>query len=174
MANQRDHVDCVIEAWQKERPDLDHTARELTMRITRCARHLERSIDDMTEPIGLGHCEYPVLSVLRRSGAPYRSTPSELARTLILSSGAVTNRLDRLEMQGYVRRLPDPNDRRGVIVELTDDGLETINRAIEAQVASETRLVDALEEDERAQLSELLHKLLVSLEDEQGRRQVAA
>jgi DNA-binding MarR family transcriptional regulator len=174
METPRDHVDVVIEAWERERPDLDHSARALTMRISRCSRHLERAIDQITEPLGLDFCQYPVLSVLRRQGAPYRATPSELACTLILSSGAVTNRVDKLEQAGYVRRLPDPNDRRGVIVELTEEGLVTIDRAIETQVESESRLVSALDEDERDQLSALLHKLLGSLEDERGRRSARA
>src|SRR3712207_4019687 len=125
----RDHVDVVVDAWRRERPDLDHSARALTMRISRCSRHLERAMDEITEPFGLDSCQYPVLSVLRRQAAPHRATPSELAGPLVLSPAAVPNRLDKLEKAGYVRRLPDPNDRRGVIVELTDEGLVTINRA---------------------------------------------
>ncbi len=164
----RDHVDYVIDQWRAQRPDLDHTVWALTSRLARSGRHLERAVDKLVRPLGLAACEYPVLAALRRAGEPYRRTPTELARTMMLSSGAVTNRVDRLERAGMVRRIPDPHDRRGVLVELTPQGLEIVDRAIEAQIEAEPEWLAALDASERAELDRLLHKLLVSFEDERG------
>jgi DNA-binding MarR family transcriptional regulator len=112
--------------------------------------------------------EFDVLASLRRSGTPYQLTPTELFRTLMLSSGAMTNRLDRLEHAGLIVRLPDPSDRRGTLVGLTARGREIADVAVTAHVANEHRLLDTLSAEEQAQLAQLLRKLLVGLESSEN------
>jgi DNA-binding MarR family transcriptional regulator len=103
-----------------------------------------------------------VLAALVRSGPPHRLRPSELVGALVLSSGAVTNRIDRVETAGLVERLPDPDDRRGTLVALTDKGRQVVDEAVVAHLANEERLLTALSARERGQLTDLLRKLLVS------------
>ena len=170
VAEERDHVDWALERWHRERPDLDTSGKAVTVRIGRAARHIDRRMEGLFADFGLEAHEFHVLGVLRRSGSPYRVSPTDLARTLLLSSGSVTNRVGHLERAGLVRRVPDPADRRGVLVELTERGLEIIDGAIEAHVAAEARAVAALSAAERDELARLLRKLLVSFGDEYGSR----
>ena len=110
----------------------------------------------------MSHGEFDVLAVLRRTGRPYSLTPTELFRSLMLSSGAMTNRIDKLEKAGFVRRSADPNDRRGVIVSLTPKGAAIIAKALESHVANEHRLLERLTAKEKSDLARLLRKLLLS------------
>jgi DNA-binding MarR family transcriptional regulator len=165
----RDHVDWALEHWNRERPDVDTAAKAVTQRIGRVARHIERATDQVFEPFGLDPHEFYVLGVLRRAGAPFRLTPTRLARTLLLTPGSVTYRINRLEQAGLVTRIPDPADRRGVLVELTPRGLDLADRAIEALARAEARVVDPLNADERRELERLLRKLLLSFGDEPPR-----
>ena len=140
-SEQRDHVDRFLEAIHTALPDLDLEVEGIVDRIAGLSRRLQRSQDETLAEFGLDSAEHRALSALSQEGPPYHSTPGRLAQRMELSSGAMTNRLDRLEQAGLVRRLPDPRDRRGVIVELTERGRETYQRAVGVQAKKE-ELVD--------------------------------
>ena len=160
-----DRVDRILEQWRRERPDLDASPMGVFGRISVLSRLVERSLGENFRRFGLNGGEFDVLAALRRSGEPYRLTPTELFRSTMISSAAMTNRLDRLEERGLVERSPDPDDRRGVRITLTEKGLELVNRAVEAHVEGEERLLGALDPEDRERLATLLRKLLVSMED---------
>jgi DNA-binding MarR family transcriptional regulator len=161
---QPDSLDRIIQQWRSERPDLDPEPMGIIGRVSRLAQYFDQQIEQALKPFGLSSGEFDVLATLRRSGTPYQLTPTALFRSLMLSSGAMTNRVDRLEQAGWVRRSPDPGDRRGTLVQLTDAGLELVNRAVEAHIANEWRLLAALSAEEQAQVRELLRCLLTSFE----------
>lgn len=159
-----DPVDKILVQWQRERPDLDVSPMGIIGRITRLAKHLEQAIQETFSEFGLTVGEFDVLATLRRSGHPYQLSPTELFNTLMVSSGTMTHRIDRLEQSELVQRIPDPSDRRGTQIKLTDKGLKVIGKAVEAHVINEHRILSALEASEREALIQLLRKLLVSLE----------
>jgi DNA-binding MarR family transcriptional regulator len=160
----RDRVDAIIDQWSRERPDLDPEPMEVLGRISRVAGLLSPRIHDGHRPFGLTREAFDVLATLRRSGPPYRLTPTELYRWLMLSSGAMTNRIDRLEVDGLVERVDDPRDRRGCLVGLTERGRDVIDRALDAHVTNELALLEPLSAEERKCLGTFLRKLLLSLE----------
>lgn len=160
-----DPVDAILAQWQRERPDLDVSPMGIIGRMTRLAKHLERGIQETFSDFDLHIGEFDVLATLRRSGQPYQLSPTELFNTLMVSSGTMTHRIDRLEQAHLVRRIPDPDDRRGTLIQLTDKGFEVIEEAVTAHVANEHRLLNGLEEAERRSLAQLLRKLLMSFEE---------
>lgn len=159
-----DAVDTILAQWQRERPDLDPSPMGVIGRLSRLAQHIDRALQSEFAKLGVTPGEFDVLATLRRTGAPYQLNPSELYQTLMLSSGAMTNRLDRLERAGYVIRLPDPQDRRGTLVQLTDSGMQFINHAVEAHLRNEQRLVSMLSVEERKELSSILRHWLHGFE----------
>ena len=159
-----DTTDRVLEGWSGVRPDLGVDALQVTARLSRVGAHLARRQDAVFGRFGLGRGEVGALSALRVAGPPYRLSPTHLAKGLMLSSAGITSRIDRLERRGFVRRLADPNDRRGVMVELTDEGLEAVDSAVAALTVSDQQLLARLEPDEIAQLESILRKLLGGLE----------
>lgn len=159
-----DPVDEIIEQWRRERPDLDPSGKAITGRIIRLEPLLQQAFGEAFAPLGINESDFGVLVVLRRSGAPFELTPSELARHRMITSGGMTAALDRLERKGLLVRSPNPNDRRGSLVRLTDEGRAVVDRAMELHSASELRLVAALTAREREQLATLLRKLLRSVE----------
>jgi DNA-binding MarR family transcriptional regulator len=161
--NDRDGVDEIIEQWARERPDLDVSPLAVIGRISRLARELERRLEVVYREQGLEGDWYDVLATLRRAGPPYTLRPSELTQTLMLTSSGTTKRLDRLERAGLIARTPDPSDRRGVLITLTDAGFALHDRAIVAHVANEHRLLSGLSDDEREQLAGLLRRLQLTL-----------
>ena len=159
-----DTTDRQLEGWSGVRPDLEVDALQVTARLTRVGAHLARRQDAVFGRFGLGRGEVGALSALRVAGPPYRLSPTHLAKGLMLSSAGITSRIDRLERRGFVRRLADPNDRRGVMVELTDEGLGAVDSAVAALTISDRQLLARLEPDEIAQLESILRKLLGGLE----------
>jgi DNA-binding MarR family transcriptional regulator len=157
-----DAIDQIVHQWNRERPGLDVSATHILQRITRLYLLQSGSFRDVFNRFGLAFGEYEVLAALVRSGPPYRLTPGDLSGAMVLSSGAMTNRIDRLEEAGLVERLPDPDDRRGTLVAITERGRQVVDEAMVAHLANEERLLGALSAGERHQLTGLLRKLLVS------------
>lgn len=160
----RDLTDSILGGWGEARPDLETGALQVTARLSRIGPLLARRQEEVFGRFGLNRGEVGALSALRVSGPPHRLSPTRLGRGLMLSSAGVTSRIDRLERRGFVRRLPDPDDRRGVIIELTDQGREVVDSAVAALAVSDAQLVGRLDPEEVAQLEALLRKLLMGLE----------
>jgi DNA-binding MarR family transcriptional regulator len=160
-----DPVDQILAQWRRERPDLDVSPMGIIGRVTRLAKHLEHAIQEIFSGFGLTVGEFDVLATLRRSGQPYQLSPTELFNTLMVSSGTMTHRIDRLEQAELVQRIPDLSDRRGTQIKLTDKGFAIIEKAVEAHVVNEHRLLSILETSEREAITQLLRKLLVSFEE---------
>jgi DNA-binding MarR family transcriptional regulator len=156
-----DHVDEVIAQWAEERPDLDTKGFAIVGRIGRAAHLLDAAVEAKLAAHGLARWSWDVLTALRRSGAPYRLTPTALYRSLMRSSGAISNRLNRLERDGLLRRVPDPADGRGVLVELTPAGKRLVDAVIAEHLENERRLVASLKRSEQRELQALLRKLLL-------------
>jgi DNA-binding MarR family transcriptional regulator len=159
-----DAVDRIVAQWQQQRPDLDASPMGIVGRIGRLAKHLERAIQETFAEFGLTAAEFDVLAALRRSGAPYQLSPTELFNTLMVSSGTMTHRIDRLEQANLVQRIPDPSDRRSTQIALTDSGLDLIERAVAAHIQNEHRILSVLTPSERETLVQLLRKFLLSFE----------
>ena len=162
----RDIIDELVEQWRSERPELGDEAYEAMSTVARLLR-VGLVITPLLERVfterGLGKGEFDVLATLRRQGAPFTMTPSTLARLLLLSPGAMTNRLDRLESAGHVRRAHDPHNRRSVLVTLTADGRRLADEALEAHLENEQTLLAALTPAERRRLDTALRQLLGAL-----------
>lgn len=156
----RDEVDDLVEAWARERADLDLAPVEVFSRIGRLARHLDLARKDAFATSGVESWEFDVLAALRRAGDPYELSPGKLLRETLVTSGTMTNRVDRLTARGLVERLPDPNDRRGVLVRLTPEGRSRVDAAFEALLDAERALMPDLDADDREQLAALLRRLL--------------
>ena len=159
-----DTTDRLLSGWDETRPDLDVGALQVTARLSRIGPHLARRQDEVFSRFGLSRGEVGALSALRISGPPYRLSPTRLSKGLMLSSAGITSRIDRLERRGYVRRLDDPDDRRGVIIELTDHGREIVDAAVAANTASDRQLLERLDPQEVEQLEGLMRKVLALLE----------
>jgi DNA-binding MarR family transcriptional regulator len=155
-----DEVDRLVEAWRRERPDLDVAPMHVLSRVTRLARHLDLARRQAFADRGLESSEFDVLSALRRSGKPYELSPGQLLRETLVTSGTMTNRVDRLAGKGLVRRLPDPADRRGVIVQLTAEGRARVDSALEQLLMQERRLLGALSASDQSDLADLLRTVV--------------
>ena len=160
-----DRIDEIIAQWKRARPDLETRAMALVGRIQRAAAVLRPRLEQTHAVSGLAGESFDVLASLRRSGSPYQLSPTQLYREMMLTSGAMTNRIDRLEEAGLVARRPDPSDRRATLVRLTPEGKTLIDAAVMTHVANEERLLAGLNSRERQQLGDLLRKLLISLDD---------
>jgi DNA-binding MarR family transcriptional regulator len=163
---QRDRVDHLIEQWAHERPDLDMSPMGIIARMSRLSRYLERAVGEVLAAHGLNESQFGVLAALRRAGQPHTLSPTQLYSSLLISSGAMTNRLERLTVLGYVKRVPEPSDRRSLLVALTPKGLQVVDRAVEAHADNERRLLASLDRSEKRELSGLLRKMLLSFEVE--------
>ncbi|MCO7190923.1 MULTISPECIES: MarR family transcriptional regulator [unclassified Pseudoalteromonas] len=157
----QDLVDTVLAQWHKERPDIDPAPMAVMGRLIRTDAIFSKELHTVFSRFGLNGGEFDVLATLRRSGKPYTLTPNQLLQTLMLTSGSMTNRIDKLENKGLVTRNPDPNDRRGVMVAITEQGLTLIDEVISEHVAKGEELLSPLASEERTQLADLLRKLLV-------------
>ncbi|MGH3428853.1 MAG: MarR family winged helix-turn-helix transcriptional regulator [Mycobacteriales bacterium] len=161
----RDIVDRIVEQWAGERPDLDTRAMATIGRVQRVARYLDREIERELARFGVNLNEFNVLAALRRSGAPYQLAPAELSRMLLLTSGGLTKRIDRLHHAGLVTRVPDPEDGRGLLVGLTERGNGLLTEAMTAHIQNENKALAALTPEESDQLAALLRTLLLSYGD---------
>ncbi len=161
-----DEVDRLIEAWQRERPDLDVAPMAVLSRVSRLARHLDRARRQAFEGHGLESWEFDVLAALRRAGAPYRLSPGRLLKETLVTSGTMTNRVDRLAARGLVERLPDPHDRRGVLVQLTDAGREAVDAAMADLLEHEHSLLGSLTAAEQQRIAKVLRELVRPFDDE--------
>ena len=163
-----DQVDASLEVWARELPDLDLETEGIVERIHFIERYVDRAMRETLDDFELTLGEYKLAMHLRYGGPPYRGKPGKLAKWLGLSTGAMTNRLDNMERRGLVRRLDDPDDRRGVIIELTDDGKDLWDRAVGVQAEKESIVANALDAEERRQLNDLLRRLMNAFERDHG------
>ena len=159
-----DRARLAVEQWRRERPEFDLLPMEILGRMAELAQIVGRDhLEPLFAEFGLQRGEFDVLATLRRSGKPFALTPTALYEATMVSSGGMTNRLDRLERAGLVERRPNPNDRRGTIVALSDRGLELIDRAVEAHLENEHRVLSGLNAEEKQQLNVLLAELLATV-----------
>ena len=156
MGGEPDHVSRIMEQWRRERPDLDVSPQGVIGRLHRLAQRLTEELVTVYADFGLGEGEFDVLATLRRSGAPYELTPTDLAAGTMVTSGAITKRVDRLAERGLVDRRVSDRDARGRVVALTPQGRALIDRAFEAHMANEHRLLDSLDRVDRERLARIL------------------
>src|SRR5690242_12072414 len=162
-ADAGDEVDELVLAWRRERDDLDLAPVEVFSRISRLSRLLDLARRDAFTAQAIEPWEFDVLAALRRAGRPYQLSPGQLLRETMVTSGTMTNRIDRLTDRGFVERSPDPTDRRGVLVGLTAAGKSAVDGAFETLLASERDLLAELSAAERRQLADLLKRLMQPL-----------
>jgi len=163
-AAERDAVDAILDQWAAERPDVDVSAIAVIGRISRLEKTLAAELARVFAMHGLEHWEYDVLATLRRSGSPFELTVGEMLESMMLASGTITHRIDRLEGRGLVERRPDRNDGRVVRVRLTRAGKSLLERALVDHAANEARLLSGLTSREREQLGALLRRLQVTVD----------
>lgn len=160
----KDNIDLIKEQWEKELPDLATDAMATIGRLHRVEKYAEKRLAKHFETFQINNGEFDVLATLRRSGAPYTLTPTELYQSLMITSGAMTNRIDTLEKKGYVKRMRSDQDRRIVTVTLTSNGLKLISKMIYSHVQTEEQLLSSLSPKEQQQFDHLLQKLLHAYE----------
>ncbi len=154
-----DEVDAIVAAWKRERPDVDVSAMQVLSRVSRLARHLDRARKQAFAAHDLETWEFDVLSALRRTGPPYDLSPGRLLAETMVTSGTMTNRVDRLAERGLVKRRPDPDDRRGVLVSLTAAGRRTVDAALDELLDHERAILGALDTTEATHLADALRIL---------------
>ncbi|WP_336768155.1 MarR family transcriptional regulator [Pantoea endophytica] len=161
-----DHVDFVVEQWASAMPELDASSMAVFGRMLRIMKHLAKTRAEALAPLGFRDGEFDVLATLRRAGAPYRLSPTQLYKSLLVTSGAMTNRLNRLEEVGSIVRVADPDDKRSMLVALTEEGLAKIEQALLVHTQTQNSLLETLDAAQQAQLKTLLSQLLVATEAE--------
>ncbi len=164
----RDEVDVLVEAWARERPDLDVAPMRVLSRVTRLARHLDRQRATAFSAHGLETWEFDVLAALRRAGEPNRLSPGQLLRETMVTSGTMTNRVDRLAARGLVQRDLHPDDKRGVLVRLTVSGRTAVDAALADLLAAERGLLAGLAGADQDRLAHTLRRLLVVYAEVEG------
>ena len=160
-----DYLARVLEAWRRVRPETDAEAMDIVPRILRLAYFWDEAVQRLNRTAGLKRGWLDVLSALRRTDPPHRLSATQLARSVLLSSGGMTARLDRMEEAGLIRRVPDPNDRRGVLVELTAKGRTAVERVIDAQTDYYEPMLSVLSRTERKQFADMLRRQLLAFEE---------
>lgn len=156
-----DDVDRLLADWRRERPDVDLSPMEVFSRVSRLSRLLDRARNAAFADQDIVTWEFDVLAALRRAGDPYELSPGKLLRETMVTSGTMTNRVDRLVARGLVSRSPDPGDRRGVLVRLTEAGKQVVDGALESLLNHELELLRGLDAEQREQLSALLRTVMV-------------
>ncbi|MFC4242034.1 MarR family winged helix-turn-helix transcriptional regulator [Gryllotalpicola reticulitermitis] len=163
-----DEVDRIVDAWLRERPDLDFAPLQVLSRVDRLSKHLEVARKRAFSRSSLQSWEFDVLAALRRASNPYQLSPKALLQQTLVSSGTMTNRIDRLVDRGFVERLSDPADGRGVLVRMTRQGLTHVDAAITRLVDAEAGILRSLSTNDQARLGMLLRKLTVSFDEEEA------
>ncbi len=166
LPSDADHVDEVRAQWHAVRPDIDTSPFAIVARIGRAAAYFDQAINELMSRYGLARSSWDVLASLRRTGPPHELSPTDLYRGLMRTSGAMTNRLHRLERSGLIKRVPDPGDGRGLLVQLTPKGRELVDQIAPLHMESERRLLESLTDDEREALEMILRRLLGRLEQD--------
>ncbi|HEV7948833.1 MAG TPA: MarR family transcriptional regulator [Glaciihabitans sp.] len=159
-----DEVDRIVDAWTRERPDLDFAPLQVLSRVGRLSRHLERARRTAFAASSLEPWEFDVLAALRRAGAPYQLSPKALLQQTLVSSGTMTNRIDRLVERHLVDRRTDPNDGRGILVVMTERGRERVDAAIALLLEAEAVILEGLPSADQEHLSSLLRKLSIDFD----------
>lgn len=162
---ERDKLDDSLDVWEREIPDLDRLTEGIIERIQILAWNFNQSMDETLAEYELDRRSFSLLGKLRKYGPPYRASAGKLATDLRLSSGAMTNRLDRMEAAGLIRRLPDPDDRRGTIIEPTERGHAAWDQAVGAQARREASLSAVLSDSQKERLHDLLRHLMLAFPD---------
>jgi DNA-binding MarR family transcriptional regulator len=160
-----DEVDVLVDAWRRERPDLDVAPLEVLSRVSRLARHLDLARREAFEAHDLEPWEFDVLAALRREGAPYALSPGRLLQVTLVTSGTMTNRIDRLAAKGLVSRVPDPTDGRSVQVLLTESGRSRVDDALTDLLAHEHEILAGLHAPDRELLADLLRRLTLPFDN---------
>lgn len=160
----KDWTDDLLQRWARLRPGLDVDVYHVTARLSRISQHIARRQEEVFGRFGLNRGEVGVLSALRVAGPPHRLSPTRLFKGLMLSSAGMTSRIDRLEKREFVKRLPDPGDRRGVLVEITDAGRKVLDEAVTANTKSERALLGELSDKQLAALGKLLREVIANME----------
>lgn len=161
-----DAVDRIIAQWRRELPELRVESMEIFGRLHRISQKLGARLHELRSRKGLGRNEFDVLATIRRSGEPYTLSPKEISAAMMLSSGGLTGRLDKLEAAGFVERLPDPGDRRGLKVRMTDLGREVVEDSVHIGVVAQEEALSVLTAEEQEQLGALLRKLHSAFEEQ--------
>lgn len=159
-----DHVDFVVEQWASAMPELDASSMAVFGRMLRIMKHLAKTRAEALASFGFRDGEFDVLATLRRAGAPYRLSPTQLYKSLMVTSGAMTNRLNRLEEVGSIVRVADPDDKRSMLVALSEEGLARIEQALLVHTQTQNSLLETLDASQQTQLKTLLSQLLVATE----------
>jgi DNA-binding MarR family transcriptional regulator len=156
-----DSVDRIVQAWRKRDPHLDSSTLEITGRLLLCAGYYERTVSTILQPFGLSIADFDVLNTLRRVSDQHGSKPSDMARSSLITTGAMTSRLDRLERAGLIRRTPDPADRRGVLVRLTPRGSKVARQALHELIATNQTFLEPLSGQQRDRIASALKQLIL-------------
>jgi DNA-binding MarR family transcriptional regulator len=164
----KDAVDDILEQWSDERPELDPASLGVVIRVMSLYREFHRQATAALKPFGLELFEYDVLSALRRQGKPFELAATALARQTGLSTGAMTNRIDRLEARGLVMRKPGPRDRRSVVVSLSREGRRLIDKAIQSRLEAADDSLQGISQAERRRLADLLRKVRLGLAEKEN------
>ncbi len=162
----KDHVDAIIEQWSRERPDVDVSGMAIIGRLTRLERVIRPRLNEVFTKHDLESWEFDVLATLVRTGAPNQLTPGQLLESMMITSGAMTNRIDRLEERGFVKRTKSPTDGRQVLVTLTPRGRKKVDAALVDHAANELAIIDALNSGQQSELADLLRLLHNAIVDD--------
>lgn len=164
MATQRDSVDRIVELWREKEPELDASSVEVVGRILQSAMRIQRLREQALKPLKLSHADFDVFATLLRIGGSEGTNPTALSSNCMITSGAMTSRLDRLERSGHIKRHPDPGDRRGVLIKLTRQGEVLARRAVDAVFEAHEVVLAELSDRDRATAAAVLRKVLLAAE----------
>jgi len=161
-----DRIDALVGQWAEQRPDIDRDTMALLARFARAAELVNARTDHLADHYGVNRGDGDVMFTLRRAGDPFRLSPTSIARSLLMTTGTMTGRLDRLEKRGLIERVPNPQDRRSLDVALTAEGRRLVDEAVTTHTAAQQEIVSALSAPERAELDRLTRKLIAHLHEE--------